>query len=93
VVGFIERRANIKTFTVVYEARGQDQTKIMRSILEVMDKAGQRLVNVETDAIGELQRVCFSLTAVKRQQERFDVALKAAPGIDKLLTFRDPEED
>jgi putative Mg2+ transporter-C (MgtC) family protein len=93
VVGFIERRANIKTFTVVYEARGQDQTKIMRSILEVMDKAGQRLVNVETDAIGELQRVCFSLTAVKRQLERFDVALKAAPGIDKLLTFRDPEED
>jgi len=93
VVGFIERRANIKTFTVVYEARGQDQAHMMQSILEVMDKAGQRLVGVETDAIGELQRVCFSLTTIKRQQERFQATLADAPGIEKLLTFRDPEED
>jgi putative Mg2+ transporter-C (MgtC) family protein len=93
VVGFIERRANLKTFTVVYEARGQDQAHMMQSILEVMDKAGQRLVGVETDAIGELQRVCFSLTTIKRQQERFQATLADAPGIEKLLTFRDPEED
>jgi putative Mg2+ transporter-C (MgtC) family protein len=93
VVGFLERRANIKTYTVTYEARGQDQSRILQSILDAMDKAGQRLTGIEFDAIGELQRVCFSFTAIKRLHERMHAALISAPGIDKLFTFRDPEED
>jgi putative Mg2+ transporter-C (MgtC) family protein len=93
VVGFLERHANLKTYTVTYEARGPDQPRMLQSILDAMDKAGQRLTDVESDAIGELQRVCFSFTAVKRLHERMQTALISAPGIDKLFTFRDPEED
>jgi putative Mg2+ transporter-C (MgtC) family protein len=93
VVGFIERRASLKTYTVTYEARGQDQPRMILSILQAMDKVGQRLSGVETDAIGELHRVCFPLTAVKRLHERLQTDLEAGPAIDKLFTFRDPEED
>ena len=35
-----------------------------------MDKAGERLTNVERDTIGELQRVSFRVTATKRQHEQ-----------------------
>jgi putative Mg2+ transporter-C (MgtC) family protein len=93
VVGFLERNANIKIYSLLYEVRGSDQTRMMESILEAMDKAGQRLASVDRDAIGELQRVSFSLTATKNQHERLRGKLLDNPGIDKLFTFRDPEED
>jgi putative Mg2+ transporter-C (MgtC) family protein len=93
VVGFLERHANVKAYPLVYEARGSDQPRMMESILEAMDKAGQRLTGVDRDVIGELQRVSFSLTATKKQHERLRGKLLDKPGIDRLFTFRDPEED
>lgn len=93
LVGLLERRANLKLYPLVYEARGRDQTQMMESILAAMDKAGERLNGVERDAIGELQRVSFALTATKKQHERLHGKLLGEPAIDALLTFRDPEED
>jgi len=93
LVGFLERSANLKGYSLVYEARGRDQTQMLQSILDAMDKAEERLTSVERDAIGELQRVSFSLTATKRQHERLRGKLLAEPAIDALFTFRDPEED
>ena len=93
IVGFLERRANLKGYPLVYEARGHDQTLMLTSILDAMDKAGERLNNIERDAIGELQRVSFAVTATRRQHERLTVKLRAEPAIDTVLTFRDPEED
>lgn len=93
VVGFLERRASIKIYSLIYEARGRDQTAMLQSIMDAMDKAGERLAEPDRDAIGELQRITFSLTATKRQHERVHGQLLAEPAIDKLLNFRDPEED
>jgi putative Mg2+ transporter-C (MgtC) family protein len=92
-VGFIERRANVKAFPLIYEARGLDQTLMLKSILDAMDKAGERLTGVQNDAIGDLQRVSFSLSATKRQHERLRGKLLSEPAISALFTFRDLEED
>jgi len=93
LVGFLERRANLKIYPMIYEARGRDQTNMMRSILDAMDKAGERFYGVERDTIGVLERVSFGLTATKKEHERLHKQLLAEPEIDALLTFRDPEED
>lgn len=93
LVGFLERRASIKIYPLVYEARGIDQTAILRSILDAMDKAKQRLAEYQADTIGELQRVSFTITCTKRQHGRLAEQLTGEPAIDALLTFRDPEED
>jgi len=93
LVGFVERRANLKMYTVTYEARGSDQLRILQSILDAMDKVGKRLADIETSTIGELQRVSFPLNATSRQHQRLQNQLKAEPGINNLFTFRDPEED
>jgi putative Mg2+ transporter-C (MgtC) family protein len=93
VVGFLEQRANLKMYPLIYEVRGNDQSRMLESVLEAMDKADQRLSNVDRDTIGELQRMSFILTATKKQHERLRGKLLDKPGIDKLLTFRDPEED
>jgi len=93
VVGFLEQGLSLKTYPITYEVRGHDQTGMMQSILDSMDHARQRLMDVEIDAIGELQRISFSLAATKRQHERLSADLNAKQAIDKLLTFRDPEDD
>jgi putative Mg2+ transporter-C (MgtC) family protein len=92
-VGFLEQRANLKMYPLVYEARGDEQTQMLQSILKAMDTAGERLTGAEHDSIGELQRVSFTLTATKKQHERLRGTLLDAPGISALFTFRDPEED
>jgi putative Mg2+ transporter-C (MgtC) family protein len=92
-VGLLERRANLKNYSLVYEARGRDQAQMLVSILDAMDKAGERLSGVETNAIGELQRVSFPITATRRQHERLRGRLLTEPAISALFTFRDPEED
>jgi putative Mg2+ transporter-C (MgtC) family protein len=93
VVGMVEQRANLKSYPITYEARGVDQPRMMQSILDVMDHAGQRLSDVQSDSIGELQRVSFPLAATKRQHERVRAELNARPDIEKLFTFRDAEDD
>ena len=93
LVGLLEHGSNLKIYPMIYEARGRDQTLILQSILEAMDKAGERLSDIEKDAIGALQRVCFSLTATKKRHQRIHANLLAQPAIETLLTFRDPEED
>jgi putative Mg2+ transporter-C (MgtC) family protein len=93
VVGFLERRASIKIFSLIYEARGGDQTAMLQSILTAMDRAGERFTGYESDSIGNLQRVSFTIIATKREHQRIRGALLAEPTIDMLLNFRDPEED
>src|SRR3984957_20917054 len=70
VVGFLEQGLSLKTYPITYEARGHNQAGMMQSILDSMDHAHQRLMDVDSDAIGELQRISFSLAATKRQHER-----------------------
>ena len=45
LVGFLERRASIKIYSLIYEARGDDQNAMLHSILEAMDKAGERFAD------------------------------------------------
>jgi putative Mg2+ transporter-C (MgtC) family protein len=83
----------LKGYSLIYEARGSDQTQMLTSILNAMDKAGQRLFGIQRDEIGGLQRVSFSLLAPKKKHEQLRAQLANQPAISQLLTFRDPEED
>ena len=93
LVGFLERRGNIKTYSMIYEVRGHDETLMLESILDAMDKVGERLRAVDQDDVGQLRRVSFTLTATGRRHEQLRGTLQSEPAIDKLLVFRDPEDD
>ena len=93
IVGFFERRASLKGFSLVYEARGRDQTGMLRSILDAMDKCGERLATVDRNVIGEIERLSFTVVATKKQHEQLRRQLLAESAIDALFTFRDLEED
>jgi len=93
IVGLLEHRASLKKYPLIYEARGRDQTLMLRSILDAVDTAGERLCAMESDAIGELQRVTFPINTTRRHHETLRVRLQSEPAIDAILTFRDPEEE
>jgi putative Mg2+ transporter-C (MgtC) family protein len=93
LVGLLERRANLKAYPLLYEARGRDQTAMLRSILDAMDKNDEHLGVPERDTIGETERISFCLTATNQQHRKLSEQLRAEPAIDALLIFRDPEED
>jgi len=93
VVGFLEQRVNLKPFAVTYEARGSDQLLMLQGILSALDKEHQRLADVETTSVGDLQRIIFPLNCTNRQHEKLRIQLCAQPGITQILTFREPEDD
>jgi putative Mg2+ transporter-C (MgtC) family protein len=92
-VGVLERYANLKIYSVIYEARGTDEEKMSLSILHAMDRGKHRLVGLEQQDLGALKRLSFALTTSRRGHEKLAAALLAAPAIEELLTFRDPEDD
>jgi putative Mg2+ transporter-C (MgtC) family protein len=93
LIGFVEWRVSLKAYPLIYEARGSDETSMLTSILDAMDKEHQRFYGIDRDSIGLMQRVTFSLSATKRHHERLHKCLLAEPAISQLKTFRDPEED
>ncbi|UWZ84236.1 MgtC/SapB family protein [Occallatibacter riparius] len=93
IVGILERRGNLKGFPLVYEARGSNETLMLTSILDAMDRCGERLTDVGRDAIGDLQRINFVLTATSKKHAQLQSRLKTETAIDSIHTFRDPEED
>lgn len=92
-IGFVEWRVNLKAYPLIYEARGSDETSLLVSVLDAMDKEHQRLGSVDRDLIGTVQRVSFSHSATKRKHEHLRLRLLAEPDIQVLKTFRDSEED
>lgn len=93
LVGFMEQRLNLKMYPQVYEARGEDATQMMISILDAMDREKERLTGVDQDKIGDVTRLSFVLSATKTQHTRLQATLKTEPSIKELLTFHDPEEE
>jgi putative Mg2+ transporter-C (MgtC) family protein len=92
-IGFVEWKVSLKSYPLIYEARGSDETGMLTSILDAMDKEQQHLGSVDRDVIGTIQRVSFSFSATKRKHEHLRIRLLGEPSIDALKTFRDPEED
>jgi len=92
-IGFVEWRVNLKSYPLIYEARGSDETNLLIAVLDAMDKEQRRLGTVERDTFGTIQRVSFSHSATKRKHEHLRLRLLAEPDIQVLKTFRDTEED
>lgn len=92
-VGFLEKNANLKLYSVIYEVRGSDSDKMSLSILNAMDRAKHRLVGLEQQNIGELNRLSFNVSTTHTGHQKFLAALNATPAIDEVLTFHDPEDD
>ena len=92
-IGFVEWKVSLKSYPLIYEARGSDETSLLISVLDAMDKEQQRLGTVVRDEIGAIRRVSFTHSATRRKHEHLQIRLLGEPAIEVLKTFRDSEED
>jgi putative Mg2+ transporter-C (MgtC) family protein len=92
-VGLLETKGNLKSYTVLYEARGENATGITLAILKTMDRENHCLDQIENQPIERMQRLLFSVTTTRRCHLRLQAGMSASPAIEKLLTFRDTEDE
>jgi putative Mg2+ transporter-C (MgtC) family protein len=92
-IGFLEWKVSLKKYSLIYEARGSDETAILTALLAAMDLEHQRLSSTDRDTFGLVHRVCFSHAATKRRHERLRRRLMEEDAIEVLNTYPDSEED
>jgi putative Mg2+ transporter-C (MgtC) family protein len=92
-IGVVESRASWKRFPMLYEVRGSDEKKMFAEILAVLDREHLRLNILERDTLGGLQRVTFTISASDARHKRLLGELNASPDTEKVVAFRDEEED
>jgi putative Mg2+ transporter-C (MgtC) family protein len=93
MVRVLEYRANIKLYSVTYEVRGSDTEKLTLAILNAMDREKRRMEPLESQPVGNLERLSFAVSASYRAHRRLLSALEATPAIDEVHAFRDPEDE
>ena len=92
-VGILETRLNLKIYPLMYEARGKDEARMMGDVLESMDCEKRRLNEVQRDVFNDVVRISFSVVATLRQHNGLQKCLREKKSVEKVLIFRDPEEE
>lgn len=93
MIRLLEYRANLKLYSVTYEVRGTNAAMMSAEILKVMDREKRRMTSLDSEPVGALERLSFAVSANQRAHHRLLNELKAAPGLDEVLAFRDPEDE
>ena len=93
IVGLLETKGNLKSYTVLYEARGADPAAITMAILKTMDREHHRLDQIENQPVEGMQRLVFSVSATRKCHKRLQGNLSASPEIQQVLAFRDTEDE
>lgn len=93
LIGYMEDKSGWKRYPMIYEVRGDNQTRIYTSVLSVLDRIGERLAIIDRDSIGTLQRVSFIVKSNRSGHRGLLAALKASDSADEVVAFRDVDAE
>jgi putative Mg2+ transporter-C (MgtC) family protein len=92
-IGLLESRSGWKSFPMIYEVRGGDENTMFEEIFTVLDREHMRLVILEREKLGIIARVTFTLSASSLRHKQLLAALIASDATDKVVAYRDEQED
>lgn len=92
-IGLLEARSGWKRFPMLYEVRGSNADTMFAAILSVLDREHLRLNIVGREKVGALERVTFTVSASSARHRLLLAELIASSATDKVVAFRDEEED
>jgi putative Mg2+ transporter-C (MgtC) family protein len=92
-IGLLESRATWKRYVMLYEVRGLESVTMFADILTVLDRRHIRLNIIERDAVGAFERVTFAIAANDVQHSQILAELIASAATDKVVSYRDEQED
>jgi putative Mg2+ transporter-C (MgtC) family protein len=93
IVGLLETRGNLKSYVMLYEVRGADAAGMKLAILQVLDAQDQRFAGAESMPVGQLERLTFSVSAIRKIHQRLEAALRTQPAIADVKSFRSQEDE
>jgi putative Mg2+ transporter-C (MgtC) family protein len=67
--------------------------RMQRTILKVLDSAGQRLSVLERDNVAGIERVAFTVVATLKVHQRLLAELRESDATDQVVAFKDSEEE
>jgi putative Mg2+ transporter-C (MgtC) family protein len=92
-IGMLEARSRWKRFPMIYEVRGTDEMTMFEEIFSVLDREKLRLVILDRDRLGAVARVSFTLSASSEKHKKLLAELIDSDATDKVVAYRDEEED
>jgi putative Mg2+ transporter-C (MgtC) family protein len=92
-IGVLEARSGWKRFPMLYEVRGASEDLMYAEILKVLDREHVRLNIVDREKLGAVERVTFAISASRGRHARLLAELNASGATEKVVSFRDEEED
>ena len=78
---------------MIYEIRGTDENTMFEEIFTVLDREHMRLVILDRDKLGTVARVTFTLSASSVKHKHLLAALIESDATDKVVAYRDEQED
>jgi putative Mg2+ transporter-C (MgtC) family protein len=92
-IGLLESRSGWKSFPMIYEVRGSDENTMFEEIFTVLDREHMRLVILDREKLGPVARVTFTLSASTIRHKRLLASLIESDATDKVIAYRDEQED
>ena len=92
-IGLLESRSGWKRFPMLYEVRGSDDKTMFAAILAVLDREHLRLVIVNREKLGDLERVTFTVSASSARHQNLLAKLIESDATGKVVAFSDEQED
>lgn len=93
LIGYMEGHSGWKRYPLLYEVRGDDQTRMYIAILSVLDRAGEHLNVINRESVGNLERVTFVISANRALHMRLLTELRASDAADRVVAFPDVEAE
>jgi putative Mg2+ transporter-C (MgtC) family protein len=92
-VGMWELRFNIKSYPCIYELRGADVTSLQQVAMRLLDKESRRLVLMNSQSIGGVERVTFTVTARRKEHDAILQQLRSDPAVVEAHAYQEEAEE
>jgi putative Mg2+ transporter-C (MgtC) family protein len=92
-VGMWELRFNLKSYPRIYELRGTDSTSLQQVAMRLLDKENRRLVLMNSQSIGGVERVTFTVTARRKEHDAILQQLRSDPAVAEAHAYQEEAEE
>jgi len=91
LLGRMEERFSLKTFTIGYEVTGLDSERVIGAINSVLEDEHKVMQTVSVGRVAERSRVQFTVEGTRKEHESLQARLRILPEAEQVHSFIVPE--
>jgi putative Mg2+ transporter-C (MgtC) family protein len=91
LLGRLEERFSLKSFTTGYEVTGEDSDRVIGAINSVLEDEHKVMQTVSVGRVGEKSKVQFTVEGTRKEHESLQARLRLLPEAEQVHSFVVPE--